>query len=120
MRKPGEWQQVVLAQRIDRYVFDDDHLVVGLGRNHVDQLARVLVQSGANLFVHKSDASWSALEPWTARVLAYSLEYEPDTGFDFGQIDSGRRSARQVFWNRRIVFLGIRHRAGLVIPCGIF
>jgi hypothetical protein len=66
-----------------RNVFDDHHLVVRFGRYHVQELAWIGVQAGADLFVHQRDAAWSALDPGPVGVFPDAFQDQPHSCFDF-------------------------------------
>src|SRR5262249_25523625 len=105
-----ERQEVMFAQRIDRYVLHDDHFVVRFRGYYMDQLAWILVQARANLFVHERDPPWSALEARAVRVLADAFQNKPNAGLDLLEVHSGRRFP---FFGG-VTLSGIRHRPPLL------
>src|SRR3954452_18465527 len=69
--RPEERQEVVLAERIERHVLDDDHLgVLHVEDRAVDEPLRIDVVTGRQLDVHPVNALGRALEAVAIGVLA--------------------------------------------------
>jgi len=101
-RVAEEGQQVVLAERVERDVLDDDHLAVAdLEDRAVHEALRVDVIAGGQLGVHAVDPLGRRPEPLAAGVLAHLDEDLADGRLDppiRGERDRGRAGAldRQV------------------------
>src|SRR5262249_36948880 len=109
VRYADEREEMMLAHRINRDAFDDDHLVVGLGWYRMDELARIAVQPRAYLLIHFSHASRRFAEPGPVGVLAYAFEDQPYPCLDLSQINAADREG---FIRRRIqhaIFLRACH-----------
>src|ERR1041384_6096188 len=79
---------MMLADRIKRDVFYDDHLIVSFRGNDVQELARIIVQARANLFIHQGDATRRLVDARAVRVLANALEDQTHTFLNFRMIES--------------------------------
>src|SRR6185369_1493219 len=99
---------MMLADRVQGYVLDDYHLVVSLRRYDVQELTGIVVQTGADLFVHQRDSARCLLDARPARVFANALENQPHSGFDLGMIERVASILRLHF-----VFLWVGHPVGL-------
>ena len=82
-RRPEERQQVVLAERVERDVLDDDHLaVVDLEDRAVEEAHRILAVARRQLRVHAVDTFGRPCETRPVRVLPDLHEDLADRGLD--------------------------------------
>ena len=89
-RGPEERQQVVLAERVERDVLDDDHLaVVDIEDRVVDQPLGIDVVAGGQLGVHPVDALRRSDQALAVGVLADLLEDPPDGRLDTTVVGRG-------------------------------
>ena len=79
MRRPGEGQQVVLADRMEIDVADDHHLAVVIAGHGGKQLGGVGgTDTREDLFVHLGDAARRVDQPEALRIFPDAFEEEPD------------------------------------------
>ena len=92
---PGERDQVVLAERLQRDVADHDHLVVVGALDHRDELRGVLADPGERLLVHPGHAGGRLPQSAAVGVLADPLE---DQAYAFLDL----RGVERVGWPEQI------------------
>ena len=89
-----ERHHVVLTERRERDVAHHHQLVVLSREGHCQVTACVVVESGEQLGVHRSDTRGGAAQPLPARILAYRLEQLSHETFDTLCVDAHRVTCR--------------------------
>src|SRR5947209_4406367 len=92
-----EGREMVLAERGEADVFDDDHLVVLVARKRPDVLARVFAHPRRQLGVHLRHTPRSPLQAGAPRVFAYAFEDEADAPLDLVEVNFAPRQVLRAF-----------------------
>src|SRR3989442_13395592 len=110
VRYADERQEMMLAERINRNAFDDDHLVVSLGWYRMNELAWIAVQPRANLLIHFSDAPRRFAESGSVGVLAYAFEDQTYACLDLGRINTAASESFVDLLIQHAIFLRACHQ----------
>ncbi len=78
-----EGHEVVLTERVESDVAEDDEFVVRFGERRGDQLRRILRQAGTEFGVHPGDTRRRLLQPLAVGILA-----DADQNFSDGLLDA--------------------------------
>src|SRR6266571_2557628 len=110
VRNADEREEMMLADRINRNAFDDDHLVVSLGRYRMNELAWIAMQPRANLLIHFSYTSRRFAEPGSVGVLAYAFEDQPYPCLDLSRINAAASESFVDLLIQHAIFLRACHQ----------
>lgn len=82
----SEWDEVMLAQRVNLDVLYNDQLVVVLMKDGtVDDFAQILLVALCEEEKRLGITIWRVSEAFSIRIFAYALENSPDCAGEFGQ-----------------------------------
>ena len=85
-----EWRKMMLADRGDVDVFDDDHLIMLIAGQRHDVLVRVFAHACGQLRVHLCDALRCILKAGTQRVFADAFKNHPHAARDKLKVNARR------------------------------
>src|SRR5665811_596969 len=89
--EPEERGEVMLADRVERYVLDQHQLLMLVRRDRLHYVGKILVGAAQYFLVHLSHATGRACEAVASGVLAESQEHQPDALFDHVEVHARPR-----------------------------